>query len=150
MDQINTNLTTLGIDMGPELEELYETASVDLTETDEYGDAYLASSTDVVEAKESRDTERNLLMTVGLLGDDVDFEYQESLDALENTEFEKASVEATEVILLVDEAESTGTTRLIWTGSVLLILVGGGIALALSRRRRRHRNTPSPSTPGTV
>lgn len=149
-DQINTNLTTLGIDMGPELEELYETASVDLTETDEYGDAYLASSTDVVEAKESRDTERNLLMTVGLLGDDVDLEYQESLDALENTEFEKASVEATEVILLLDEAESTGTTRLIWTGSVLLILVGGGIALALSRRRRRHRNTPSPSTPGTV
>lgn len=146
-DEITANVTTLGVEIDPELEEAYENSEGDLVDVQALADENAATSADVVEAMEARDRERSFLMTVGLIGEDVDAEYDQSLAALRQSELESASTEAAEVVALVDESERVGQTRLMIAGATLLVIVLATFFVVRRLRRRRHltEDGPEPS-----
>jgi hypothetical protein len=85
--------------------------------------------------------ERGFLTTIGLIGEDAEAELTEAVEAFTKDQLELASSEAIEAVLLIDDADQVGQTRVLISTGVLLLLAGM-IVTPVILKRRRARSAP--------
>lgn len=138
--EVESNLTTLGVNLPGTLEDAYESATATLDEVGLLADQMVVATEGLVDARSNLRAERSLLMDIGLLGTDVDAEFAEALEELENEHYETAVSEARHIIELLAEAEQAGQLRLGLAAGGLVVIVGATVLIVL--RRRRATRTP--------
>lgn len=144
-DVIASNVEEIGVAAPPSLEAAYESATADMSEAAELATAQLVSSEEVLEAKDIVEEERDLLTRVGLIGEDVDLEYTQAVNAFAADDLERAKAEAQEVMELIETADDVGGTRLL-VGFAVAIGAAGSIFGVSSYRRRRSRAVTDSTT----
>jgi hypothetical protein len=134
-DAIASNAEKIGVAAPASLEVAYESATADMSEAAGLATSQLVSSEEVLEAKDIVEAERDLLTRVGLVGEDVDLEYAQAVDAFAADDLERANAEAQEVIELIEAADDVGGTRLLVGFAIVIGAIGVVFAVVLYRRR---------------
>lgn len=133
-DEVESDLLELGLELRPKMEDLFELATGSFDEVVVFG-AELAEATDqVLEAKGLVDADRSLFEEVGLIGSEIEAEFDDTVRALDSEDFDAAEAEAAEVVAIADAAETQGLIRM---GALLAVLALFGLGGWLLVRRRR-------------
>lgn len=135
-DRIVVNAEEIGVEPPPSLEAAYESATTGMGVAEDIAVSQLMSSEQVLEAKARLNEERGLLTRIGLIGEDLDVEYGEAVDAFGGDDLESVDAEVREVVALIDAADDVGTTRLMISVAVFVGIAGLVVGTRLFRRRR--------------
>ena len=135
-DSILLNATELGVEMPTSLEDTYEGSVDSMGEAAILADAQLDTSEDVLSAKAAVLRGRDLFTNIGLIGTDTSAELAEAVDAFAEDKLDVATSEATEAVLLIENADEVGQVRILVSVGVLFSLLGVTVVLVVYRKRR--------------
>ena len=138
--QITDAVRPLGLEAPDRLETAYESGDGDLSAVTAMASDTLDAARELAATGRAVEADRNVLETVGLLGRDVDTEFDAAVGAFEDGELDAAADQSDAVAGVLDDASATGMRR--------VAIVGGALILALlvvviaARLGRGTRNRP--------
>lgn len=134
---------TLDVSLPDDVDEAWREAAEDLEGVHAAVDALDLALADLTGARAALDAERDLVVTVGLLGTTPESGWDAAVAAFEADDLPGADLATDDVVALLDAGPDTGRTRLAGGGAVLGALVLGGFLLA---RRRRSVLPPAATS----
>ncbi len=133
-DAIERLAGILGVAAPVSLRVSYESAASGLGEPDALADRQLEVANLVVDAKKAAGDAEGVLTAIGLLGAGIDTRITDAGRDFAADDLDGARQGATDVLSILEDAESRGRVRV--AGGAVIILLGGGGAFLLARRRR--------------
>jgi hypothetical protein len=137
-EAIEGRTAALGITPTAKLEAAYESAKVDLTDARALADEQLATLDALVVARDALARERDIIATIGLVGEEPEVEFAAATAAFQGDDLATAASGAADVRAVIDGAPEAGQTRTVGAGAAAggAFLLGAG-AIFIARRRRR-------------
>ncbi len=138
-EAIEGRTAALGITPTAKLEAAYESAKVDLTDARALADEQLATLDTLVVARDALARERDIIATIGLVGEEPEVEFAAATTAFQGDDLATAAAGAADVRAVIDGAPEAGRTRTVGAGAAAggAFLLGAG-AIFIVRRRRRQ------------
>ncbi len=137
-DDIAARAAELAVVPPTSLRAAYEGATEDLRTVRDLATAQLATATDLVAAADLADAERDVLTSIGLIGEDPGAMLSAASAAFAGGDTAGADAAADSVTALMTGAPDAGRTRALVGGlaGVGVLALGGGGVVAIYRRRR--------------
>lgn len=149
-DELREIGARLGVEVPASLEAAYEAADEDFDAVRALADRQLAAATAVDAAAAAVAAERDLLTSLGLLGEDPATGIATAKGAFAADETGAAGAEAARVAALIAGAEDAGRTRALVGGGLVAGVTALGIGgVALRRRRTTPAVAPEPDLEAT-
>jgi hypothetical protein len=148
-DAVATIAADVGVEVPDSLRTAYETAARDLADARTIADAQLATITALDDAADAVAAERDLFVSVGLLGETPEAALDAATVAFETDDMVGATSTSEALSGLLDGATEVGRTRVLAAGGatlVVVLLAGGGL-LVLRRRRAAASVLPASLSP---